>query len=206
MKLAETESGHPQRIKNVLMIIGLVVAIVIVVAVASEVYLPGLFGRSQTVNSTWVTDFVNGIDAVRVSQGNSSLTFEDNLTTFAQLIATNLTSHYENPFLGFKNELAEFFGPAAVVMEAIIIPGDYSPAFQVKYTQQNIPITWEEFLTSTAYGYAIADSPYYSITNQNQCKISFIPPNTANITQYLESQGCQFKITNTAWVIFELTK
>ncbi len=205
MMLATTESGNSQRNKEILNI-GSIIVFVIVLSVITYAFLPGLFGATVTVNSDWVAGFVNDINSARATHNQSLLITEDNLTLFAESRAAYGIAHYQSVDYGaFKNASLAFFGRSVVVTEVVVYPDGYTPSNYLNYLKQDGPRVYQDFLMNSTYGYAITVGPYYVPTNTG-CKAYSIPPNTENITQYLESQGCQFKIENVTWLVFEMSK
>jgi hypothetical protein len=209
MRLATTtESRVPQRNRQILIISALFVVVVVLAAITAYAYFPGLFGVHTKVDSVWVTEFVNDVNTVRTSQNDSPLIPEQNLTTFAVMRASYDTANYQSVegVGAFKNASHDYFGPSAVITEDTFFPEGYTPAYFLNYLKQYNPSVYQGLLTNSTYGYAITVGPYYTVTNYDQCKVYSIPPNTENITQYFESRGCQFKITDSLWLIIELSK
>lgn len=206
MKLA-VQSQLPSSHRRTLIVWGVFISLLLLTGLfLAAFYLPVLFGGT-VINSAWVTQFISDIDSYRASQGNSSLTPENNLTTFAEIRADNLTSHYDVPGYGFANATMEFFGSNhSQIVEIVLFPEGRSSQFMVNDIRQNSPQLWQSFLTYASYGYSIADGRYYDITNSQQCGVSTIPTGTTNTTQYLQSKNCHFTIVGSTWLIFELSK
>jgi len=206
MRLRSTQTASPRSGKEILAIAGLFAAAVLLATIGAYAFFPSLFGVQTTVKDAWVAEFVNDVNAVRASHNEAPLILESNLTLFAQSRAAYWIAHYQSSDLAeFENASSQFFGANVVVVEAAVYPSGYTPSSYLSVLYQYSPNTYQIFLTNSTYGYAITVGPYYAITTPS-CTTYSVPPNTDNITQYLVSRGCQFKIDDVTWLVFEFSK
>jgi uncharacterized protein YkwD len=156
---------------------------------------------TKEATPSWVSYFLQDVNANRTGP---KLVENSTLDAFAKVrfqtqVANSNISNY-----GFQQDFGRFFsGSALQVGETTLWPGTDSPLEYVSILQQSAPGHWT-VLTNPSYtrfGYYIGYGP--TIIVSQPCPVTEFPGGQ-NIPALLASQGCQFHIEQTVWLVIEV--
>ena len=156
---------------------------------------------TKDVTADWVSYFIQEVNANRTGTG---LVENKTLDAFAQARFQTQVANYNVSNYGFQQDFSKSFpGSALQIGETTLWPGTDLPFEYAGFLQESAPGHWS-VLTNPAYsqfGYYIGYGP--TIIVSQPCPITEFPGGQ-NIPALLGSQGCQFHIEQTVWLVIEV--